>query len=311
MIVPSGGSAGRYVVTWNGHGDAMGLWKVDPVNGTLSLANSWTYSTWGAPTLATHDGHADLGFSFLYVGEFDVQWDNALGLGLTYMHARHYSPALGRFLQPDPDRSEANLYAYAANNPVTEMDPDGTCFIVCQVLVGALIDAVVYAATTDDFSLDGLAGAVVTGAVESAVNPLAKLGKISKVATAADKLLSKVPKANRVAAKMDAAGRWRTPDGRFAANPNARPSSTPVVHGNSLASDRVTYLYKAYSKTTGEFQKWGITANPKGRYSSSSDLRIVIQRQGTRRDMATLERRVVSRFGGPLNGEPWSASRRR
>jgi hypothetical protein len=59
------------------------------------------------------------------------------------MHARHYSPALGCFLQPDPDRSEANLYAYAANNPVTEIDPDGTCFIVCQLFVGAVIDSIV------------------------------------------------------------------------------------------------------------------------------------------------------------------------
>ena len=45
-----------------------------------------------------------------------MQWDDQLGLGLVYMHARHYSPALGRFVQPDPDRSEANLYAYAANS---------------------------------------------------------------------------------------------------------------------------------------------------------------------------------------------------
>ncbi|MBA2372671.1 MAG: RHS repeat-associated core domain-containing protein [Chloroflexi bacterium] len=67
--------------------------------------------------------YGDLAFRFLYVGEFDVQWD--AGLGLIYMHARHYSPVLGRFLQPDPDRTETNLYAYAANNPVTEIDPDG------------------------------------------------------------------------------------------------------------------------------------------------------------------------------------------
>ena len=103
------------------------------------------------------------------------------------MHARHYSPALGRFLQPDPDRSEANLYAYAANNPVTEIDPDGTCFIVCQLVVGAIIDTVVYMATTENASLAGLAGAVAGGAVESAVNPLAKLGKVSKLVSAASK----------------------------------------------------------------------------------------------------------------------------
>ena len=55
----------------------------------------------------------------------------ALRLGLLYMHARHYAPTLGRFLQPDPDGSEDNLYTYAANSPATELDPDGTCFILC------------------------------------------------------------------------------------------------------------------------------------------------------------------------------------
>ena len=113
------------------------------------------------------------------------------------MHARHYAPALGRFLQPDPELSDPNLYAYAANNPVTELDPDGTCFIVCQLVVGAIIDSVVYLATTDNADLGGLANAVVGGAVESAVNPLAKLSKVSKLAKAASKVLSKVPKAGR------------------------------------------------------------------------------------------------------------------
>jgi len=34
----------------------------------------------------------------------DIQWDRELGLDLQYMRARHYSPALGRFLQPDPTK---------------------------------------------------------------------------------------------------------------------------------------------------------------------------------------------------------------
>jgi uncharacterized protein RhaS with RHS repeats len=41
------------------------------------------------------------------------------------MHARHYSPFLGRFLQPDPARVEANVYAYAANGCVSRIDPSG------------------------------------------------------------------------------------------------------------------------------------------------------------------------------------------
>jgi RHS repeat-associated protein len=103
------------VPVWNGHGDAVNLRRLN-ADGTLTLANSDTYDTWGKPTTATHNGAGDLGFRFTYVGEFDVGWDDQLGLDLAYMHARHYSPALGRFVQPDPDRSEANLYAYAANN---------------------------------------------------------------------------------------------------------------------------------------------------------------------------------------------------
>lgn len=198
MTIPAGEpGAGTYLPVYNGHGDTVNLSKLDPVTGSLTLANSFGYSTWGRPTTTTHNAIPDLGFRFAYVGEFDVQWDDAFGLDLLYMQARHYSPALGRFLQPDPDRSESNLYAYAANNPVTEIDPDGTCFIVCQLVVGAVIDSIVYLATTENASLDGLAGAVVSGAVESAVNPLAKISKVTKLVTAASKILIKVPKAVR------------------------------------------------------------------------------------------------------------------
>ncbi len=140
MTIPTGETgAGTYLVTWNGHGDALALWQSNASTGALTLANSYIYTTWGAPSTATANGIPDLGFRYLYVGEYDVQWDNAYGLGLLYMHARHYSPALGRFLQPDPDASEANLYAYAANNPVTEIDPAGTCFIICAI-INAVVD---------------------------------------------------------------------------------------------------------------------------------------------------------------------------
>ena len=221
--------AGDYIPVWNGHGDAVNLSRLES-DGTLTLANSYRYDTWGRPTTATHNSIADLGFRFLYVGEFDVQWDAQLGLDLAYMHARHYSPALGRFVQPDPDRSEANLYRYAANNPVTELDPDGTCFIVCQLVIGAAIDAVVYLATADNANLAGLAGAVAGGAVESAINPFAKLNKVAKLAKAASKIVGKIAKASRTAQRVVSRVRgsgvhynngWRTRDGRFAKAPHS------------------------------------------------------------------------------------------
>jgi RHS repeat-associated protein len=174
-------------VAWNGHGDALSLLRIT-ADGTTELANSVTYSTWGLPTVdGSHDNRAnggadygDLGFRYLYVGEFDVQWDNAFGLGLHYMHARHYAPALGRFLQPDPDGLEDSLYAYAANSPVTEIDPDGTCFIVCAV-VGAAISVAVYAATTDSFDLGHAAGEALVGAVAGATG----IGLVAKAASLA------------------------------------------------------------------------------------------------------------------------------
>jgi RHS repeat-associated protein len=206
MTIPSGANAGDYLVSWNGHGDALHLLRIK-ADGSTELANTFTYSTWGTPTVdGTHNNSAnggadygDLGFRYLYVGEFDVQWDNAFGLGLHYMHARHYAPALGRFLQPDPAGLEDSLYAYAANNPVTEMDPDGTCFIVC-LAIGAVVDTALYLATTDseDWDFGDAVSTVAMGAAESMVNPFAKIGKAAKLVSAAGKLLSKVPTATRV-----------------------------------------------------------------------------------------------------------------
>jgi len=117
-------NSGTYLVTWNGHGDGLALWRQN-TDGSLTLANSYSYSTWGTPTTTVAAGFGDLGFRYLHVGASDVEWDNSLGLGLFYMHARHYSPLIGRFLQPDPVDGDKNVYAYAASNPVTTSDPTG------------------------------------------------------------------------------------------------------------------------------------------------------------------------------------------
>ena len=66
-----------------------------------------------------------------YAGhEFDV------GTGLSYMGARYYDSSIGRFLSQDPvasfipekliiDPQQLNEYAYARNNPLVNIDPDG------------------------------------------------------------------------------------------------------------------------------------------------------------------------------------------
>jgi RHS repeat-associated protein len=117
---------GTYLVTWNGHGDALALERLDPGTGTLTVANRFSYSTWGTPTLTLHNGYGDLGFRYRYVGQWGVASDGYAGADLLAMRARHYSPELGRFLQPDPARAEDNPYAYAGNNPTSCVDPSGT-----------------------------------------------------------------------------------------------------------------------------------------------------------------------------------------
>ncbi|WP_228488064.1 RHS repeat-associated core domain-containing protein [Rhodocyclus gracilis] len=49
------------------------------------------------------------------------------GTGLYYYRARHYDPAIGRFISEDPKGFDAgiNFYAYVGNNPTNANDPSG------------------------------------------------------------------------------------------------------------------------------------------------------------------------------------------
>ncbi|MDX1495675.1 MAG: RHS repeat-associated core domain-containing protein, partial [Longimicrobiales bacterium] len=85
------------------------------------------------------------GFTVEIGGEFVAALDAELGatdlVDLDYMHARYCSPTLGRFLSPDPRqrRSAAmkaqtwNKNAYARNNPMKFVDPNGLEEITFQL----------------------------------------------------------------------------------------------------------------------------------------------------------------------------------
>lgn len=93
--------------------------------------------------------------------------------GLVYMQARYYESSSGRFLSIDPagyvigDAFSSNRYAYAKNNPIKNIDPDGrtvTCGASsCVIDSHSLLELVVDYATV---------GAIYTERlVHNAVNP--------------------------------------------------------------------------------------------------------------------------------------------
>ena len=100
---PVGANNGTYVIVWNGHGDATGLWRIK-TDGTLEKASTFTYDTWGRPARTVYGPYTDLGFRYLYVGAADVQWDDA----------------------------------YAENSPVTKADASGRASSSCGDLPEAL-----------------------------------------------------------------------------------------------------------------------------------------------------------------------------
>jgi len=63
------------------------------------------------------------------------------GTGLTYMQARFYDPAIGRFLSNDPvgfmegGPNHFNRYMYTYNDPVNLVDPDGRCPICVPAII--------------------------------------------------------------------------------------------------------------------------------------------------------------------------------
>ena len=87
------------------------------VDSAGSIAQTFAYEPFG---LMETSGPPDRA-RYLFTGrERDADW-------LYYYRARYYNPRLMRFLQPDPlgRAGGSNPYAYAANNPLSFIDPSG------------------------------------------------------------------------------------------------------------------------------------------------------------------------------------------
>jgi len=122
-VTPAGG--GGVAIQYQ-HPDRLGTRLVtNPANGT-----SFEQVTLPFGTALNHESTGSINRRF-------TSYDRSATTGLDYALNRQYDPLQGRFTQVDPDGMEAtsldnpqtlNLYAYCANDPVNNTDPDGLGF---------------------------------------------------------------------------------------------------------------------------------------------------------------------------------------
>jgi RHS repeat-associated protein len=227
--------------------------------------------------------------------------------GLHYNMQRYFDPDLGRYITSDPIGLSAglNTYTYANVNPIGEIDPTGE-IVPLLIAIYVAVEFAISAYDAYDTARTLLdpcetAGAKVSAAGLFVVGMVAPGGGYGQ--------LRHLPIKN--VTKRSADRRLRNADGTFAYDGGPKTRNSNSTHGNTRTGDTEATLYGKFD-ADGNFEKWGISQGASKRYSASelAGGRIKEYRRGPRDQMLGRERKLVERFPGPKNKEPWAGAKR-
>lgn len=170
MTTWSAGTGTTYYYETNGHGDVVAL-----TDANKTVVASYTYDAWG--NILTSSGSMANVNPYLYAG---YRFDRAIWM--YYLNARYYDQNTMRFISPDP-LGGLSPYVYADDNPINEVDPDGTWALDAMWLV---LDVASFAASPSWGGAAWIAGDLAsfadpTGAASTAIHA-------AKMARSADRL---------------------------------------------------------------------------------------------------------------------------
>ncbi len=168
-----------YILRKNVQGDVIAL-----CDSNGAVVARYVYDAWGNHKVLNPDGTKNTSTGFIgninpirYRGYY---YDK--DLGLYWLKTRFYDPQTGRFISPDsveyldPETlGGINLYAYCNNNPVMNVDPNGTMPKWLKwVIGGAVIVGLGIATIATGGAAAGVAGFIVSGAklIKETVDPL-------------------------------------------------------------------------------------------------------------------------------------------